>query len=320
MIYFNNALSQAIDWNNPEYAFSHVDYPKCIAILSAQMASMVGYWNDILPKMSILVLLVPAVLGSFCFFKRINISFVYLYLMLFFSLDSYLFNGYMDAYLAIYACLSLLLFLRWSKTNNPSDFISGVAFISVMTLLKNEGLLYLFVFISSFVLFLFFNKTNRYYFYTTLKIDIFWYMTAIFASNIIVWEFLKQRWALKNDLKLGTDSIEIITARLKDGSLTVIAKAMLLESNAGISILILLLSIFFSLKLRTFYFKDIMLCVVVAFIYSTGMYLVYLSTPHELLWHLKTSVDRTMMVVNLSLIAATFVLITNMENQNDSSH
>ena len=314
MIFYSNGLNQATGLSNPAYQFSHVDYPKLIAILSAQFASLIGYWNDTLPRLSLLVLLVPTILGVTSFYKKLNISFLYLYLMVFFSLNTYTVNGYMDAYLAIYACISLLFFWQGITRDNTDDIVTGCAFISIIPLFKNEGMLFLISIILGVILIVVVYKSTRHLSKEIIRNRLFWAISALLVVNIAVWSWLKYRWGLKNDLNLGLDSIQLIINRVNDDSVHTILRLVFSHTNIGISLLILLVTIFFSIKSLEFRFSSIALCTSVTLIYFTGMVLIYLATPHDLAWHLSSSISRTMMTVNLSIIAANYSVLTTIDN------
>lgn len=314
MIFFNNGLSQATGLSNPAYQFSHVDYPKLIAILSAQFAFFIGYWNDTLPRLSLLTLLVPAVLGVTSFYKKFNISFLYLYIMVFFSLNTYTVNGYMDAYLAIYACISLLFFWRGISQGNTDDIVAGCAFISIIPLMKNEGMLFLISTILSVIFIFAVYKNMLYLLKETIRNRLFWPISALLVANIAVWSWIKYWWGLKNDLNLGLNSIQLIINRINDDSVRTISRLIFYHTNIGISLLILLVTIFFSIKSRVFNFRSIAISTSVTLIYFTGMILVYLATPHDLAWHITSSISRTMMTVNLSIIAANYIVLTTIDN------
>lgn len=313
MIFYNNGLNLATGLSNPAYQFSHVDYPKLIAILSAQFAYLIGYWNDFLPRLSLLSLLVPAILGVCSFYTKLNISFAYLYLMIFFSMNEYTVNGYMDAYHAIFACLSLLFLWRGYKSDNPEDMLAGFAFVSIIPLLKNEGMLFLVSIIISFILFTLTYK-NKKVISMMIKKTIFWYTSSLMLLNIFVWSWIKYKWGLSNDLNLSTDSIQLIINRIHDGSSTEILRHLFNQTNIGISLALLLITIHFSIKLRAFSFNSIFICASVASIYFFGICIIYMSTPHDLSWHLTSSAYRTMMTVNLSIIAANYIVLTTIDN------
>ncbi|NTW80187.1 MAG: hypothetical protein HGB32_08570 [Geobacteraceae bacterium] len=314
MIFFNNGLYQTAGWSNPAYQFSHVDYPKLLAILAAQFSCLVGYWNDYVPRLSLLILLVPAVLGVASFSEKITISYIYLYLMVFFSINEYTTNGYMDAYLAIYASISLLFFWRWAKTEIIDDFLTGFAFLAIIPLMKNEGMLYLLSVTSGFVLSYTFLKDKKYQVLTVIRSAIFRYISAVLVLNIMLWSWIKYAWDLKNDLNLGVDSITLITDRISDGSMFTVLRLMLANVTIGASIIILLFTVLIAIKSRVFYLKDILLSATVTSIYFAGIFVIYMATPHDLSWHLTSSTYRTMMPVNMSIITITYMVLATIDS------
>lgn len=313
MIYYNNGLYQAAGWSNPAYQFTHVDYPKLIAILAAQFAYLFGSWNDYLPRISLLVLLVPAVLGIVSFLEKFNISFVFLYLVVFFSLNEYTTNGYMDAYLAIYVSLSLLFLWRWNRTDVLDDFLSAFAFIAIIPLMKNEGMLYLLSIVITFLIFHLVFKDKRHLIHAAARSNVFRYMSSVLFLNIILWSWIKYSWDLKNDLNLGFESIKLIISRISDGSVFFVLKTMITNVNICVSIIILLFAVLISLRSGIFDYKDVLFSTTVTSVYFVGLFLIYMSTPHNLFWHLNSSAYRTMMPVNMSIITVTYIVLTTID-------
>ena len=118
------ALRQSAGWTHPSLAFSHPDYPKLIPAIAAQLAYLKGYWNEFLPKGSLLVMLVPLSLWVFSFRQK-SLTFILLVLMFFFSLGAWLTNGYMDGYLAGYCGVALLSFGRYLSERTETDLVRG---------------------------------------------------------------------------------------------------------------------------------------------------------------------------------------------------
>jgi len=109
MIWADGALRQSGGWNHPSIGFSNPDYPKLVPTIAAQLAYIKGYWNEFLPKGSLLVMLVPLTLWVFSFCQK-SLSFIVLAVIFFLSLGAWLWNGVMDGYLALYSAVALLLF------------------------------------------------------------------------------------------------------------------------------------------------------------------------------------------------------------------
>ena len=55
------------------------------------------------------------------------------------------------------------------------------------------------------------------------------------------------------------------------------------------------------------------LAVAAGIFYSCGMFLIYLSTPYDLYWHLSTSAFRTMAVVRIGMIVTVYFCLTQLE-------
>ncbi len=121
MIFSARSIGQIAGWSDPAVTFSHVDYPNLVPALAAQLAHLSGFWNEYLPKLSLFFILVPAV-GLICSFARRIWSFIFVLLLALFTLNVYIWNGYMDGYLALYFTLSMLFFGRYLNDSHP---ISG---------------------------------------------------------------------------------------------------------------------------------------------------------------------------------------------------
>ncbi len=149
MIYAAGSIGPSAGWLDPYAAFSHVDYPKLVASLAAQVATVMGFWNEYLPKASLLFMLVPAVLWIFSFARR-SVSFVFLVLLLLLGLSSdlgqeglftWLWNGYMDGLLALYLAVAVLLLGRYAQSAQAIDMLSAVFILFTLPSIKNEGAL-----------------------------------------------------------------------------------------------------------------------------------------------------------------------------------
>ncbi|WP_286818477.1 hypothetical protein [Desulfobacter sp. UBA2225] len=91
-------------WNHPSVQFSHVGYPKLVPVLTAQIAYVLGYWNEYAPKLSLFFLLIPAIFWIYSFYKR-SFSFLFLALVFPFGGSVYMWNGTMDGYIAFYTAI-----------------------------------------------------------------------------------------------------------------------------------------------------------------------------------------------------------------------
>ena len=112
MIYVAGSIGRSAGWQHPSIGFSHPDYPNLIPALAAQITNMLGFWNEYIPKISLLFMLIPAVVWLFTFARR-SFSFVILLLLIPFSFAPGIWNGYMDGYFALYFSIAMLLFGRY---------------------------------------------------------------------------------------------------------------------------------------------------------------------------------------------------------------
>ena len=148
MIWIEGALREAAGWSHPSIVFSHPDYPLLVPAIAAQLAYLKGYWNEFLPKGSLVLMLVPMALWVFSF-RKMTLSFVLLVLTIFAGLGAWQWNGSMDGYLAIYSAVALLMFGRYLSQGNTVDLCSSMVAVGIAASLKNEGLLFAVCFIAS---------------------------------------------------------------------------------------------------------------------------------------------------------------------------
>src|SRR5262245_11243492 len=131
MIWIEGALRQQAGWNHPSVLmFANPDYPKLVPSIAAQLGYLKGYWNEFLPKGSLLVMLAPVLLWAFSFQRR-GLSFALLILSFFLSLGFWLTNGYMDWYLALYCGVALLSLGRYASEQRATDLYSAICALGI---------------------------------------------------------------------------------------------------------------------------------------------------------------------------------------------
>ncbi len=138
IIYFAGMLS-------PEshlvfYTVPHPDYPKLLAVLAAETATMVGFWNEYLPKLG-LVLLLPAPILALLTLRRRPWT---LALGIFGFLavpQQFLANGSMDGYLALYAAVAALFLADWLEGGGDAALLAAAGALGVAGGLKLEGMI-----------------------------------------------------------------------------------------------------------------------------------------------------------------------------------
>uniref|UniRef100_C6E5V3 Glycosyltransferase RgtA/B/C/D-like domain-containing protein n=1 Tax=Geobacter sp. (strain M21) TaxID=443144 RepID=C6E5V3_GEOSM len=316
MIFYNGSVDAGGDWTLPSIVFSHTDYPQLVPILAAQVASVAGYWNEYLPKLSLVALLLPAILLLLSTLGRNWRHIVFLLLPILFT-GPWLNNGYMDGYLALYAGFGCFFLGKWLDEGKQLDLATGLLSAGVVLHLKNEGLLYVLILSALFCLFLLYKRMRL------VSLNGRWreggVIVSIVISGWILWERKKHLFQLKNDLQLGPESIERVLHRLSEGSLTVILKYLYVVDNINLSLGIFLLSLVYKTWKKERPGMGVLLCGFVAVIYFAGIVTIYLATPFDLeSFHLPTG-DRTMLPVHIMLLAASYSLFVPCEAKAEAS-
>lgn len=310
IIFYDQALSRSAEWTEPAVQFTHIAYPKLVAVLAAQFAYIAGFWNEYFPKAALVAILIPALfaLHSFISFGRISSFLLIAYL---FSLGFRLWNGYMDGYLALYALLSVLFFGRWLEEMDAGDLYAGIICLGVVVNLKDEGLLF-FLVLTVIVVALRFTRMERTDPETCVSRDLgAWVLIMLSSLGLIIWYLLKWQWGIQGSTSFI--KLHLIPVRLTDGSLITIMETLLLKNGIakalGIFIVSLILAKFFRLRTPL----SAWLAILTSLVYFSGMLTVYLATSNDLTWHLATSSERTMLPVLIGIFSATFILTQRIE-------
>ena len=169
-LYFRlNSDNEAIDY------FTDLVYskPKLAITLSATFAQVLGYWNEIYPKSTNVIIILPPIVLLVSFFRDKIFVLLWIFLMLFFSGRLFI-NGLMDGIIALYFVASILITYKIISARNDSPktilYLSLFIFFSILSLSKNEGgVMALVIFLSGFIIdILYKRKVNFKLFFTTL--------------------------------------------------------------------------------------------------------------------------------------------------------
>lgn len=318
MIYYSGGLGRWTGFGDEAVLFSHVDYPKLIGILSAEFATVAGFWNEFVPKASLMALLLPAALAVASFFRRLSFSNLYLLLMFFFSPGWLLWNGYMDGYLALYAGIGLLFLGRWVNEKDSLDLATGLAFVALAASLKNEGALFLGSVAVPFFFLWVISRGRKTFALPALPGGKLWTMPLLSFSGFFLWSWKKGALGLENDLQLGAASLPRIAARLEDGSLRLIAKWLFLDALVLKAFIVLAVSLAGVKLLGRRLSAGASVVMATSVLYFSGIFLIYLATPANLQWHLATSATRTMTVVLFGFYTGIYFLLQEIESLFDA--
>lgn len=158
-IYYDNNIYSQLDGYGE---FSQNDYNPFSASLSASLAHLINNWNEIFPKLSNLILAVPAILFLNNFLKK-KLTKVFFFLSILFIFDKRIVNGEMDAILALYlvsSVLSIFLFFLNKNSNFKSIFLKGLlasTFLCIFSLIKSEAIVSYFFILFIFLIFKYFR-------------------------------------------------------------------------------------------------------------------------------------------------------------------
>jgi hypothetical protein len=313
MIYFSGTIGQLAGWQNPSVAFSHVDYPNLVPALAAQIMHMAGFWNEYLPKASLFYMLVPAICWVISF-KHSSFSFGFLLFLIPFYFSQWLWNGYMDGLLAFYFSISMLLFGRYVKNNSRIDLISSFSCLLILLNIKNEGVWAVIAGCSSIFLFLYiFKKRNL---ITCQAKGVLRYLAVflIVLLPFILWVIYKRAWNITNDLEIGTaQSFSRVQSRILDGEYKFIFRNIFDQIESPLVIFTLIF--FSSIAWSKFLVKSSFPALFSGVVYGIGIFIIYLLTPINSIWHINTSINRTLLPVTGCLLVASFFILKNIEEK-----
>lgn len=297
-IFLDNILYAQLD----DYApWSHNDYPVLYPALAATFARSVGLWNEVFPKAVVSFLYMPPLL-ILCVLYGNPVRTCALLLIVLGTCRAYLVNGYVDTLLAMYAVGTLLLCSRLTQRNNKKEEILHTALLAsclcVLMLLKNEGIV-IALCIVSIGWMLHQNMHKKYAVGLAVALTVY----------IVSWKIPLLYAKVYNDIAVGGILERTLNRLTNVDAVAAIVFAMLKQS--GVWFGLLLAGVFVMRTQLQDY--NMTLCFVIA--YTGVLFLVYLSSPHDLSWHLGTSVDRTMQPINL----ACFATLLNLSDRRNPS-
>jgi hypothetical protein len=316
MILSAESINLSAGWQNQ--FIPHADYPKLIPALAAQLSYVLGYWNEYSPKLSLFLILIPPVVWIFSFYSR-SFSFLFLVLALPFGLYFWLWNGSMDGYLAFYSAVSMLLAGRYFKDRRQLDLLSSLACLAMVSNLKNEGILVCLIGIFAIAAV---ELSSGKFTLSGLKKNFSIYrliwLTVIYSPCIMWSVYYKNKWGLANDLKIGSmESFSRIISRLSDGvSFPLILEKTFYQNESAVWIcLAAFITGIILLKASKRYILSWIPALITAFIYYWVIAGIYLLTPSDLIWHMDSSVQRTMLTVSSLMIAGIYLIFQELEDE-----
>ncbi|CAM2058385.1 membrane hypothetical protein [Desulfovibrionales bacterium] len=280
----------------------HFDYPKGLAAIVALVATMVGFWNEFLPKIGLLLFQVGLILGV-AGLRQLSLTVRLGVMAILLASDTeLLYNGYMDGWLAAYCLLGHCYIIAWYRSREPGDLVAGLLALALLPLLKNEGLALAGIGGIAFIL-------------STLLLDqealseairtMLQHLALLLPGTLptLIWTLCIRCWGLKNDLSIfSTGALERISSRLVSNAEWQIYENFFCEE--GLTWLYIAALSFFILSLAYARISHIRLkaqrrhrfafCfpITTAILYGFLLNCIYLLTPQTLEWHIATSGKR----------------------------
>jgi len=266
-----------------DYANIHNDYPLIVPSFMVSFSNLINGWNLILPKFSIFLLyLPPLIFAEAAFNKKVNLL-VLIFTTLNFNV--FLFNGYIDGLVAIYFSFSVYLLFKifFEEKENVIEYIILCCFLTILSVLKNEGFVLVLIILSLLIFKNLFNKKKI----IKLNRHILIYLSLI---PYILWRFVSTYNGVQTDLFDSANFERIVSYSIFIKTFYIIIQNLFFNINTLLSIILLLLSFYFCKNKRL-----LNITVYCSLVYILILFTIYTVTPHNLEWHLNTSSDRVLM-------------------------
>lgn len=296
-------------WNNPIFleskalVYSHKDYPLGIPLLAASYYRLIGAVNDQLIQFYFLNFYFCIILVFYGFMKKflsvLSSPFSFILTLTLFILPNmmiYAHNGYADIPLSAVIAVALVLFLSlYEETESQlkTDYFKLLIPVSATaTVIKSEGYSFfvLIILLSSTVLFASFKKNFKQVF--SYKNLISFLILIVFSViPLLIWEYIKANLnshSYLQDARLFPN----LFSRLKLIAYVYIDEFINVNKYSLASIPIMLL---FTMQIILFIIHKKLKSLIpfVLILLQLGVYtLVYLVTPVDLEWQLRSSFER----------------------------
>ena len=256
--------------------FSHNNYPSIAPAFAAGLSTLIGYWNEIYPKAGLTLMFIPPLIIISRFFD--NNFFLISISIILFIIGKFLVNGELDGLVALYFVSSVIIIYNLKNLNNDIFYqcLILIFFLIILSLLKAEGtLLLLCSFIGS--MFIFYKKK-----YLCKNLIISFFVSII---PVLIWNYFCIYNNIGNTNSNNIFNINDFTNRiLYLKNYILIFEYLLLNEKFLFGLIVFLVSTIYIKN------KDILIYVSsISLIYILFLFIVYLSTPLDLEWHLNSA-------------------------------
>ena len=290
-IFFDGSIFSVSD----NYAkFSQNDLPNLIPAFSASLGFLLGYWNEVFPKLSFSLAFLPPLIFIYPFLK--NTNYLIFLSIIFFIIGKYLFSGWADGLLAVYfgisAFLMYIFFIeRFDFYRRKTFFyLTAICFFSSLTLIKNEGVvLLLILFVTVFLIKFYKGELKKY----ILNIA----LLSLAFLPIVMWKFFCFSKGIAYSHFINTNTLFNLLSRITDlKNYGQISYFLFLNEKFLISLVFLSISFWLNRNMQLFRFIFIAIIM-----YIIVLFFVYLSTPYDFYWQLNSTAARVSKTLSFSL-------------------
>ena len=256
--------------------FSHNNYPSIAPAFAAGLSTLIGHWNEIYPKTGLTLMFIPPLIIISRFFD--NNFFLISISIILFIVGKFLVNGELDGLVALYFVSSVIIIYNFKNLNNDIFYqcLILIFFLIILSLLKAEGAVLL---ICSFIgsMLTFYKKK-----YLCKNLIISFFVSII---PVLIWNYFCIYNNIGNTNSNNIFNINDFTNRiLYLKNYILIFEYLLLNEKFLFSLIVFLVSTIYIKN------KDILIYVSsISLIYILFLFIVYLSTPLDLEWHLNSA-------------------------------
>ncbi len=272
----------------------HIAYPDLIPAAAASITRLFGIWNEFLPKIVLVMTLVPPFLILLSRCQDASLRLLMLCLLIFLSRKGLL-SGSMDAHLALYAVSAIVLireeFSRQVAEGIGNNLTPIMVLLCCMASIKNEGMAMVLLLLPPMAILLLQKHVGM------TRIIILAVISMAAAAPLVIWKLKLSSAGISTDLFIG-DQLARLVSRLSNGEWRMVLGSMFNRTIYSLLAFLVLALVTRKLERLVMYFVGGYLMI---------LFCIYLSTPADLAWHLATSMRRVVSVVGL-LVVALFVL------------
>lgn len=181
-------------------AYGHWDYPQHVPLAEAWILTVIGYWNDLAPRIIFPIYFLGLCIAVFYFLLRyVSLTVALIgtaFLATFRGLEIWTIGTITETVMLYYYIISFLLLYRWFKENNMSLLVLSSLFAGFAAWTKNDGLFLLLLQCLILISFLLLEKTEGKSIFTKQFV-----VYAVICTMIIApWLLFKSMAGLGNDV------------------------------------------------------------------------------------------------------------------------